>query len=238
MARPNKQEIDDRRKAFETYRDMGKLRSYDRLQLALEPLQGHVPLNRIQKWAKLDQWQARMNEYDKLLDPNDELAPIDTLAEFDQIDMLGRAAYLALARALAAHPHAKTPQDFKALVDSAEKAIKCMERLRELGVGKSSPAEMKDVVNRAARLFDMVEQATRERFAAAGTPVQELKVIEGEAVVIADKPVAAAGQKQLAAPTEKAMVEPVVSAVVETARSGEKVEQPKTMAERLAILKR
>jgi hypothetical protein len=102
---------------------------------------------------------------------------------FDPIEALARSAHLALQRALASHPVVRTAQDFKALVAAAEKALLCIEKLRALGAGRSKPAELQGIVNRAAQLFQIVDEATRAKFAAMGTPVKDHvgPVIEGKA---------------------------------------------------------
>lgn len=179
---PAPDQLAKREAIFGLYRDLGPTRSYERLIPMVKPKYGEVSKRTLVYWSGQHNWQARVAEYDDTLAMGSELqAELDP--NFDPIEALARSAHLALQRVLASHPIVRTAQDFKALVDSAEKALLCIEKLRALGVGKSNPAELQGVVNRAARLFAMVEEATRERFAAMGTPVQEHhgQVIEGEA---------------------------------------------------------
>lgn len=238
--RLTKQDVEQRQTAFEKYRDLGRGRSVDKVLIVLEPIMGWLPKSRVIQWCKDDHWVERVAEYDRLLDPNDELPAIESNADFDRMDLLAKSAYLALSRALKSHPSVRTPQDYKALVDSAEKAIRCMEKLRELGTGKSKPAELAGVKNAAKEIFDMLTEATRQRFAAQGTPVQVHggPIIDVEAVDVTpeqpDTEAVVDQPKALAAPSE----EPVVSAVVEKPRETEKAMAPKTMAERLASMRR
>lgn len=170
---------------FGVYRDLGPTRNYERVIELVRPKYGDVSERTLVYWSGQHNWQARVAEYDDTLAMGSEVqAELDP--NFDPIEALARSAHLALQRALASHPVVRTPQDYKALVDSAEKALLCIEKLRELGVGRSKPAELQGVVNRAARLFELVDQATRAKFAALGTPVKDHvgPVIEGKAEAV------------------------------------------------------
>jgi hypothetical protein len=187
---------------FGVYRDMDPPRSYERLMRMVEPKYGKISKRTLVYWSAQHHWQARVADYDDTLAVGSEVQA-DLDPNFDAAEALARSAHLALQRALASHPVVRTPQDYKALVDSAEKALLCIEKLRELGVGRSKPAELQGIVNRAARLFQMVDEATRAKFAAMGTPVKDHvgPIIDAVATEVSY------GPPELPAPIETPMVE-------------------------------
>ncbi|HXP06532.1 MAG TPA: hypothetical protein VN808_20625, partial [Stellaceae bacterium] len=99
-------------------------------------------------------------------------------------DALLRSSHLALQRALASRPTVRTPQDYKALVDAAEKAIMLVEKLRALGADRGQPDDVDKRANLAATMLNELRQAVKDKFAAMGTPVQRLVLDEhGQKVI-------------------------------------------------------
>jgi|SRR5580700_3706652 hypothetical protein len=161
---------------WQLYRDLGKRRSYDRVIDALVDRFGHLPRSRVVRWAKEDEWVDRAHEHDTGVDVDATDDPIATDAQFDRTDLLLRAANLALTRALRMRPKATSAQDFKSLVDASEKAIRCVERLRELGVDHGQPGEADAQIRSAGQLYRTMLEAVRARHAAEGRPIMELVI--------------------------------------------------------------
>lgn len=242
---------------WQLYRDMGKRRSYDRVIEALADRFGRLPRARIVRWAKDDEWVDRAKDHDSGIDVDATDDPIETDPQFDRTDLLLRAAHLAVSRALRMRPKASSAQDFKSLIDASEKAIRCVEKLRELGADHSQPGEADAQIRSAGRLYRTMLEAVRAKHAAEGRPIMELVIDEqGNKIVqprdkegylinehgerLIDVTPTAPAIPQLAAPVEKPVkpveiVSPKADMVEKSASADMK---GMTMAQRLAALKR
>ena len=263
------QERKERQSAYETYRDMGKTRSYDRLIIVLEASHGVLPKNKLMRWSKEDNWKDRVAEYDRAANPalvDQHVHTISTDPEYDRMDALLRASHLALQRVLSSNPTVRSPQDYKTLVDAAEKAIRMVEKLRELGIDHGPAGDVDKRANLATTMLNELRQAVKDKFAAMGTPVQRLVLDEhGQRVI--DPPreqpmIDVTPKEPVSAPVEivvsaepvgtvenvmaaaaKLEAEPVSANDDMTAKSAigdtpKPDDPPKTMAERLARMKR
>lgn len=219
--------------AYAVYRDQRKPRSLDLMVDLLREKLGDIPPRRVRVWCQQDHWIARVAEYDTVKAEN--ATPIATDPNFDRVDKMLRAADLALTRALEAHPVAVTPQDMKSLVDTADKAIRCVEKLRELGTDKRGSApERKNALTRVQRMFNYLDDLMEKKHAAEGHPIGEL-IVDAEFTEPVNEPVAAVSaptEKPLEIMVERPSPEPVVSPVVETPKTHG---QPLSVADRLAM---
>jgi hypothetical protein len=186
-----------RQRLYELYRDMPS-RSYERLIVVAEKTHGLLTKRQIAVIARDDRWKERIDEHEAatskpagiVLDPN-----------FDRTDRLLRAAHLALERAIM--DQTRKPQEMKALVDTAEKAIRLVEKLRELGVSQRGPQAASESLKRLRRIMDAMDDAVRAKFAAQGTPVKD-HVTDAEFVEVKpDIEPDIADQKALPAPSEE-----------------------------------
>jgi len=168
---------------FGLYRDLGPTRSYERLIELIRPKYGDVSKRTLVNWSGQHNWQPRVAEYDETLATGTE-AQAELDPNFDRTDALLRSSHLALQRALASRPTVRTPQDYKALVDAAEKAIMLVEKLRALGADRGQPDDVDKRANLAAIMLNELRQAVKDKFAAMGTPVQRLVLDEhGQKVI-------------------------------------------------------
>ena len=208
-AAPSPAELAKREDAFRIYRDMGPERSYPRLQVACKPKYGEIATRTFSNWAKAHSWKDRLVEYDERMRnaAQVQVEPLD--ANFDKRKALLEAAHLALMRALQSVPVVTKPQDFKALVDAANNAIKLvemMDRDRPAGDGAQGAAKK--------RMFQVLEEIERRiRDAGRNAKLIEGEVVEPNARAVSD----AVGEEQ--------RMEPVAPAA-------------STMAERLAARRR
>ncbi len=240
MAKSKKRITDHERalraSAYEVYRDMGKHRTYDQLIIKIEKSHGVLSKFIIAKWAKEERWVERLNEFDRSADPDDHLDPIETDPDFDQADALLRTAHLALKRVLRSHPRISTPQDAKAMVDAAAKAIDLVHKINITGrsTGKATVMEQ---AQKAQALFDKLHAAVRAKRIANGETIQRMPdapTIEAEFTEVE----AHGEQAALPAPTEQPLSEPDLITQAEIEASAEAWKQPKTVAERLAAARR
>lgn len=236
-------EKEQRAKAYAIYRDMGKTRSYERLQVAIEKSIGWLPKRRITVWGKEERWQERVAEWDREHSPE----PVQTNPGFDRPEALLRTAHKALQHALASTPVVRTPQDYKAMIDASEKAIRLVEKLRELGVDNKSDKTVEAAGERWRRLFAFAEKKMLEKFRAAGTPVlsleEQVALREGRAALPAptENPITEAEFEEV--PIEPVMVEKDQTAVEKPVQTESVVEahgkeKELSVAERLAKLHR
>jgi hypothetical protein len=138
--RPNPQELARREDIFRVYRDLGPARSYNRLIVAIRDRFGEVNKRQLMTWSKEYSWQERLHVHDAEEEKRRALALAEQDAldpNFDQQDVLLRAAAKALKRALEATVTvAIKPSELKALVDTAVNAIKLVEMLRSGEAGR------------------------------------------------------------------------------------------------------
>ena len=166
------EELQKREAFFALYRDMSR-RTRKRLIEMARPTLGSISERTLVNWSRDHNWQARLDEYDQRLRASppqaDEFDP-----NFNRVEALERIADLALQRALASHVEVRTPQDFKTMVDAAEKAITLCEKLRQIGKTGISPEAKQGHLTRVQRMFDYIDEMVRAKHAAAGNPVGEL----------------------------------------------------------------
>lgn len=166
---------------FNLYRDLGPTRSYERLIELIRPKYGDVSKRTLVNWSRQHNWQQRVAEYDDALAVGSEVqAELDP--NFNATEALLRSAHLALQRALASHPTARTPQDYKALVDAAEKALRLVAKLRELGMDGGNKTTEQQQVSTFRRLMAEMRKVARDRFVAEGKPLNRLEPIDVEVI--------------------------------------------------------
>jgi len=153
---------------FRVYRDMGPMRSYDRLLVAIEKKHGSVSKRTLANWSRQHSWQERVAEYDRELEKGFQghSEPLDP--NFDKRDALLRAAHLTMMRVLEARPMVKTARDAKALLDAAVTAMKLAEML---GAKQEAPEEVEERRKHMWALIDQITDIKRSQFEAAGKDV-------------------------------------------------------------------
>lgn len=249
MARSKKRITDHERalraSAYEVYRDMGKHRTYDQLIIKIEKSHGVLSKFIIARWAKEERWVERINEFDRSADPDDHLDPIETDPDFDQADALLRTAHLALKRVLRSHPRISTPQDAKAMVDAAAKAIDLVHKINITGrsTGKATVMEQ---AQKAQALFDKLHAAVRAKRVANGETIQRMPDAPAIEVEFTEIETPHGEQAQLPAPTEAPLSAPDIITPAEIEASAKAwsapktvaQSEPRTVAERLAAARR
>lgn len=177
--KPAPDQLAKREAIFNLYRDLGPTRSYERLIELIRPKYGDVSKRTLVNWSRQHNWQPRVAEYDDALATGSEVqAELDP--NFNATEALLRSAHLALQRALASHPMARTPQDYKALVDAAEKALRLVAKLRELGMDGGNKATEQQQVNTFRTLMAEMGRVVRAKDLAEGHPVQALEPVDVE----------------------------------------------------------
>jgi len=182
------EELQKREAFFALYRDMSPRRTHKRLIEMARPTLGPISERTLVNWSQQHNWRARLAEHDRRLQASppqpDELDP-----NFNRVEALERIADLALQRALASHVEVRTPQDFKTMIDAAEKALTLCEKLRQMGkAGHSSQQAAAEGRTRVQRMFDYIDEMVRAKHAAAGNPVGELILSNESEEVDAEAP--------------------------------------------------
>jgi hypothetical protein len=182
--RPLSAEKLQRREAvFELYRDMGPGRTQERLIEMARAKYGPISKRTLVNWSQQHNWRARLAEHDQRLraspPPPDELDP-----KFNRVEAVERIADQALQRALSlVNGHGK-PQEVKACVEAAEKALMLAEKLRELGKAGHGSEQCAGMRSDVHRVMDYLAKRTRERHAAEGHPIPHLtqEMVDGAEV--------------------------------------------------------
>ncbi len=153
---------------FELYRDLGPGRSYEQLIELARPQHGPISKRTLVNWSRAHNWRARLDEHDRRLASASQ-AQLDGLdPDFDMVEALKRIARSAIYRVSVSHVEVRTPQDAKVMIEVAERAQKLAAELYAADGGEQRKAERQQNVR---ELFKLVDEMTRARFAAEGTPV-------------------------------------------------------------------
>jgi hypothetical protein len=170
--RPLSPEKLQRREAiFAFYSDMGPGRTRERLIEVIRPDYGPLGKRTLVNWSRDHNWRARLAEHDRRLTAAQPSSPVELGPNFDMVDALKRIAQLALQRALQM-PDGK-PRELKTLVETAEKAMMLVEKLREIGVGQRSPEEANEAQQEMRSLMAFIKKRVREKHEAEGHPVRD-----------------------------------------------------------------
>jgi hypothetical protein len=163
--RLDSEQLARREEIFRLYLNMGPMRSYDRLLVAIEKKHGSVSKRTLANWSRQHSWQERIAEHDREVEKGlqGQREPLDP--NFDQVDALLRAANLTMMRVLQACPVVKTARDAKAMLDAAVTAMKLAEMLRS---NQRTPEDNEESRKRMWALIDKIEEAKRAQFEAEG----------------------------------------------------------------------
>jgi hypothetical protein len=218
-----------RLRMYEAYRDLPKPRTYDRLIVVIEPTIGVVSKRRVTVIAREDRWKERVGEFDSAT-AKPALIVLDP--KFDRTDRLLKAAHLALERAIV--DQTRKPAEMKALVDTAEKAIRLVEKLRELGVDPRGPKAAGEAQVNVRKILAYLKRQKMEALAAAGTPVTTHEVIDVEVEEIPHGEPVVAEDRLLPSPSEK----PLQTASMDREHLLAEADKVLTVAERLKLMAR
>ena len=172
---PSPEKLAKREALFELYRDLGPGRSYERLIDVAKPKHGLISRRTLVNWSQAHNWRARIADYDQRLATGSQAQLEGVDLDFDMVEALERIARSAIHRVLVSQVDIRTPQDAKAMMDAAEKAIMLVERLRQLGLDGRASEQEEAQISTFGRLMEQMRSVARAGFAAQGHTLTSLK---------------------------------------------------------------